>query len=90
MKQKCQVEIKFKRHMSKFDVFVWVSVKWFNQSVFFMMKIKDGGVLNFSFFTINHFVYACMAMERGYVPKSTVAYSQGGMVKCFSFLCVRK
>ena len=66
------------------------SVKWlysrlFNQSLFFKMKIKDGGVLNFSFFAINHFVYACMAMEGGYVPKSTVAYSQWGMVKCFRF-----
>ena len=27
MKQRWQVEIKFKRHMSKFDIFLWVSVK---------------------------------------------------------------
>ena len=35
----------------------------FNQSHFFMIKIKDSGVLKFSFFKMNHFVYACMGME---------------------------
>ena len=35
----------------------------FNQSHFLMTKIKDGGVLNFSFFKMNHFVYACMGRE---------------------------
>ena len=35
----------------------------FNQSHFFMIKIKDSGVLNFSFFKMNHLVYACMGRE---------------------------
>ena len=35
----------------------------FDQSHFLMIKIKDGGVLNFSFFKMNHFVYACMGRK---------------------------
>ena len=35
----------------------------FNQSHFLMIKMKDGVVLNFSFFKKNHFVYACMGRE---------------------------
>ena len=35
----------------------------FNQSHFFKIKIKDSGLLNFSFFIINHFVYACRGRE---------------------------
>ena len=33
MKQKCQVEIKFKRQMSKLDALPWVSVKWYTGNV---------------------------------------------------------
>ena len=33
IKQKWQAGIKFKRHMSKLDVFLWVSVKWTPYSV---------------------------------------------------------
>ena len=43
----------------------------------FKIKIKDRGVINFSFFTMNHFVYACIEREGGYVPKCMVVYSQG-------------
>ena len=46
------------------------------------MKLKDSDVLNFSFFTINHFVYACMGREGG---ASREAYFQGGSVKNFDF-----
>ena len=38
----------------------------FNQSHFFKMKIKDSGVLNFSFFKMNHFAYACMGRKGMY------------------------
>ena len=49
------------------------------------MKLKDRDVLNFSFFTINHFVYACMWREGG---ASREAYFQGGSVKNFDFFCL--
>ena len=38
----------------------------FNQSHFFKIKIKDCGVLNFSCFKINHFVYTCTGREGMY------------------------
>ena len=52
------------------------------QVYFFKIKVKDRGVLNFPFFIMNHFGYACMGREGWYVPKCTVAYSQRG-------ICVR-
>ena len=35
----------------------------FNQSHFLKIKIKDSGILNFSFFKMNHFVHACIGRE---------------------------
>ena len=34
MKQKLQVEITRKRHMSKSDIFLWISVKWHDMKRF--------------------------------------------------------
>ena len=50
-------------------LFIWVNSSIFNQSHFFKIKIKVRGVLNLSFFTMNHFTYACIRREEGYVPK---------------------
>ena len=65
----------------------------FNPSHSFKVKkIKDSGVLYFSFFIMNHFMYACMGREGGtegeYVPKCTYSYSQGGRSKISTF-CAR-
>ena len=43
-------------------------------------------MLNFSFFTMNYFVYACIKKDGGYATKCTVAYSQQGRIKHFDFL----
>ena len=64
---------------------------FFNQFHFFKIKIKDGDVLNFSFFQKESF---CVCMhgegetEGGYVPNCTATYSQGGTSKISTF-CVR-
>ena len=51
-----------------------------------MIEIKDKGVPIFFYFKMNYFVYTCVRRERWYVPKYTIAYSHGGMVKNLNFL----
>ena len=64
-------------------------VQSFNQSHFFKIKKKiEVSVLNFSFFTVNHCMYVCIGMEKGYEPKCTVAFSQERRVKSLIFFLV--
>ena len=60
-------------------------VQSFGQSCFFKIKIKYGRVINFSFFTMNHFVHAGIGRVGEHLPKCTVTYSQGRRVKIFDF-----
>ena len=59
----------------------------FDQSRFFKIKINDiTGAIDYSFFTMNHFVHQCIRGQGGYALKCTVAYSQRGRVKNFDIL----
>ena len=60
----------------------------FNKLHFFKIKVKDNGVLNFSFFKMNHFVYVCMegkGRREGINQNAILAYSQGGRLKFSNF-----
>ena len=60
----------------------------FNKLRFFKIKVKDSGVLNFSFFIKNHFVYACMkwkGLRETIYQNAITAYSQGMRSKILNF-----
>ena len=48
---------------------MWLKSSLFNQSHLFKIKIKDRGVLNFSFLTIQAFCVFMCEDKRGYVLK---------------------
>ena len=60
----------------------------FNKLHFFKMKVKDSGVLNFSFFIKNNFVCAFMEWKgrRECIYQNAItAYLQGGRSKILNF-----
>ena len=67
----------------------------FNNLHFFKIKVKDSGVLNFSFLIMNHFVYACMEWKgrrEGIYQNAITAYSQERRSKfrIFGYVIVTK
>ena len=59
----------------------------FNQSHFLIIEIRDSGVINFSFFEVNHFVYAWMGRE-GMYQNARLHINREGRQKFRLFVCV--